>query len=53
MYIVQLTVPDADDWQCTAEPIRDRTQSKFFYADNTGVIRYALGSLVSAASAPL
>jgi hypothetical protein len=50
---MQLTVLDADHWQCTAEPLRDRTQMKFFYADNAGLIRYSIGALADVSSHPL
>jgi hypothetical protein len=53
MYIIQLSLPDSDHWQCTAEPLRDRTRNKFFYIDNGGVTRHALGTLADATSPPI
>ena len=50
MYIFWLTRPQLDHWECTAEPVRDRTINKFFYSDNAGLIRYAVGSLADSSS---
>ncbi len=53
MYIFELTRLDADNWEATAEPVRDRTANRYFFTDNSGVIRFAMGSLADASSPPL
>ena len=53
MYIFELTRLDADNWECTAEPVRDRTVNRYFFTDNSGVIRFAFGSLADASSPPI
>ena len=53
MYIFELTRLDADNWECTAEPVRDRTSNRYFFTDNSGVIRFAGGSLADASSPPI
>lgn len=53
LYIFQLTQTDADHWQCTAQPVRDRLTSRFFYIDDTGVIRATTGALANASSPTL
>ena len=53
MYIFELTRLDADNWECTAEPVRDRTANRYFFTDNSGVIRFAGGSLADASSPPI
>ena len=53
MYIFELTRLDADNWECTAEPVRDRTANRYFFTDNSGVIRFAFGSLADASSSPI
>jgi len=52
-YIMTLTRLQTDQWQCTSAPIQDPANSKFFYVDHTGVIRYALGVLVDETGTPL
>ena len=32
-----------DEWDCNAEPIRDRDTSRYFFIDESGVIRYNHG----------
>jgi hypothetical protein len=53
MYIFQLTLLDSNHWQCTAEPVRDRLTNRFFFMDDTGVIRYSTGSLATVSSPEL
>ncbi|MGE5327361.1 MAG: prepilin-type N-terminal cleavage/methylation domain-containing protein [Deltaproteobacteria bacterium] len=50
MYIFQLTQTDPQHWSCTGEPIRDRLNSKFYYTDDSNVIRVSVGSLADALS---
>jgi type II secretory pathway pseudopilin PulG len=44
-YIFELTLTDPLHWSCTAEPVSDRTNSKFYYTDQTNIIRFAIGSM--------
>ena len=44
-YIFELTLTDPLHWSCTAEPVGDRTDSKFYYTDQTNIIRYTIGSM--------
>ncbi len=53
MYIFQLTLTDPQHWSCTGEPVRDRLKSKFFYTDQTDVLRYSVGSLADSLSSQL
>ncbi len=53
MYIFQLTLSDPQHWSCTAEPVRDRTNSKFYFTDQSNVIRYAVGSIADSLSQQL
>jgi prepilin-type N-terminal cleavage/methylation domain-containing protein len=50
MYIFQLTLTDPQHWSCTAEPVRDRLNSKFYYTDQSNVIRFSVGSLADSLS---
>ncbi len=53
MYVFSLNRPSPDRWECIAEPVRERTSSFFYFMDDTGVIRFAIGAMPSAASPPL
>ena len=53
MYIFGLMRTQADGWECTAEPVRDRTANRYFFTDNSGVIRFAVGPLADASSPPI
>ena len=53
MYIFELTRSTGDHWEATAEPVRDRTANRFYYTDESGVIRFAVGSLADASSPPI
>jgi type II secretory pathway pseudopilin PulG len=53
MYIFQLTLSDSQHWSCSAEPVRDRTNSKFYFTDQTNVVRYAVGSIADSLSPQL
>ena len=53
MYIFELTRSAGDHWEATAEPVRDRTANRFYYTDESGVIRFAVGSLADASSPPI
>ena len=53
MYIFELTRSAGDQWEATAEPVRDRTANRYFFTDNSGVIRFAMGSLADASSPPI
>ncbi len=53
MYVFSLNRPSTDRWECIAEPVRERTSSFFYFMDDTGVIRFAIGAMPSAASPPL
>jgi prepilin-type N-terminal cleavage/methylation domain-containing protein len=44
-YIFSLELTDPMHWSCTAEPVADRLNSKFFYADQTNIIRVSIGAL--------
>jgi hypothetical protein len=52
-YIFTLVRPTPTTWSCTAAPVRDRGISKFFYFDQTGVIRVELGKFAGSASPQL
>ncbi len=49
-YIFTLRRPTATTWLCTVAPVRDRVNSKFFFMDQSGVIRRELGKPASARS---
>lgn len=49
-YIFTLLRPTLTTWACTAAPVRDRGDSKFFFIDQTGVMRSELGKPASAKS---
>ena len=53
MYIFSLSQTDAQHWSCTAEPIRDRLNSKFYYTDDSNVIHVSVGSLADSLSPQL
>ena len=53
MYIFELTRSAGDHWEATAEPVRDRTANRYYFTDNSGVIRFAMGSLADASSPPI
>lgn len=53
MYIFELTRSAGDHWEATAEPVRDRTANRFYYTDESGVIRFAVGSMADASSPPI
>jgi type II secretory pathway pseudopilin PulG len=53
MYIFQLTLSDPLHWSCSAEPVRDRTNSKFYFTDQTNIVRYAVGSIADSLSPQL
>ena len=53
MYVFSLNRPSTDRWECIAEPVRERTSSFYYFMDDTGVIRFAIGAMPSAASPPL
>jgi prepilin-type N-terminal cleavage/methylation domain-containing protein len=53
MYIFTLSQKDAQHWSCTGEPIRDRLNSRFYYTDDTNVIRVSVGSLADSLSPQL
>ena len=42
-YIFTLDTEGDDKWNCKAEPIRDRSTSRYFFVDQSGVIRYKHG----------
>jgi type II secretory pathway pseudopilin PulG len=52
-YIFTLERPTPTTWRCSAAPVRDRGQSKFFYFDQTGVIRVELGKFAGSTSPQL
>jgi hypothetical protein len=49
-YIFELTLSDPLHWSCTAEPVSDRTNSKFYYTDQTNTIHMTIGSMPDALS---
>lgn len=49
-YIFTLLRPTLTTWTCSVAPVRDRGDSKFFFIDQTGVIRAELGKPASATS---
>lgn len=51
-YIFRLNRPAPDQWNCTAEPVRDRGSAKYFYIDHTGLIRYEAGRPATNSSPP-
>jgi prepilin-type N-terminal cleavage/methylation domain-containing protein len=53
MYIFTLTQPDPTHWQCTAEPVSDRLTGRYFYSDDSGLIRFAIGTMAGASSPEL
>ena len=52
-YIFELTLTDPMHWSCTAEPVGNRLNSKFFYTDQTNVIHVVIGSLADKLSPQL
>lgn len=42
-YIFTLESPSEDEWNVVGEPIRNRSSSRFFYADDTGAIHTTHG----------
>lgn len=42
-YIFTLDTKGDDEWDCIAEPIRDRSTGRYFFIDETGIIRYKHG----------
>ncbi len=53
MYIFSLSNPDNTHWSCTAEPVRDRLSNRFYYSDESNVIRYSIGALADSASSQI
>ena len=52
-YIFTLRRPTLTTWSCTVAPVRDRGNSKFFYLDQTGVMRVELGKFAGSTSPQL
>jgi hypothetical protein len=52
-YIFTLQRPTPTTWTCTVAPVRDRVNSKFFYLDQTGVMRVELGKFAGSTSPQL
>jgi prepilin-type N-terminal cleavage/methylation domain-containing protein len=52
-YIFTLLRPTPITWTCTVAPVRDRGNSKFFYLDQTGVMRVELGKFAGSTSPQL
>jgi prepilin-type N-terminal cleavage/methylation domain-containing protein len=52
-YIFTLLRPTLTTWECTVAPVRDRGNAKFFYFDQTGVMRAELGKVASVSSPQL
>ena len=50
LFIYRLSRPTTLQWQCVVEPLRDRTIGRFFYTDNSNVIRFAVGAIPTASS---
>jgi prepilin-type N-terminal cleavage/methylation domain-containing protein len=50
LFIYRLSRPTTLQWQCVVEPLRDRTIGRFFYTDNSNVIRFAVGVIPTASS---
>lgn len=40
-------------WQATATPLKQQATARFFYVDETGVIRFETGAAAGAGSAPI
>ena len=40
-------------WQATATPLKQQATARFFYVDDTGVIRFETGAVAGAGSAPI
>ena len=51
-YIYTLNARDGD-WQCKAEPIRDRASGRYFFADDSGIIRFEHGTGATKGSPPV
>jgi prepilin-type N-terminal cleavage/methylation domain-containing protein len=49
-YIFRLQRPTPTTWTCTASPVRDRGNSKFFFVDQSGIARSEMGKPASATS---
>ncbi|MFQ5816475.1 MAG: type IV pilin protein [Terriglobia bacterium] len=55
-YIFRLTAllgpgqSSLDQWECTAEPVRARGSARYFYIDDTGIIRYEIGNFATSSS---
>jgi prepilin-type N-terminal cleavage/methylation domain-containing protein len=42
-YIFTLDTQGDDKWDCSAEPVRDRSTGRYFFVDQSGVIRFKHG----------
>ncbi len=49
-YIFTLLRPTLTTWTCTVAPVRNRGNSRFFYFDQTGVMRVEMGEFASVTS---
>lgn len=52
-YIFTLDANDDDEWICRAEPVLDRNNNRYFYVDESGIIRFKNGKIANDDSQPL
>ena len=52
-YIFTLDADGADSWLCNAEPIRDRGNGRYFYIDESGIIRSNRGKFADEEDPPI
>ena len=53
MYIFYLSSNGSTDWDCSAEPIRDRLSNRFYYTDESNTIHVSVGAVADSASPQL
>jgi type II secretory pathway pseudopilin PulG len=44
-YIFELTLTDPLHWSCTASPVGDRLNSKFYYTNQSNIVHFTIGTL--------
>lgn len=52
-HVFRISRPALNSFVVTVEPVRDRGDSRFFYMDQSGVIRWDVGKPATPTSPPL
>jgi type II secretory pathway pseudopilin PulG len=52
-YVFTISRPTPTTWSCIAEPVRDRPDSKFFFLDDTLLMRVEIGNFAGTTSPQL